>query len=138
MGKKKKNIDRTKYGDYSSGALSYEENKAHIFIYTIVSVFVLLFIVYSIANGRIALPKRHGFLYFDGMAMYTVIGALIFMVIGFYLPVIEFYLCRRNFHKRNLIRKRFMRIKKWNRIWAWTLFILSMLIGIFYDQISRV
>jgi len=136
MGKKKKNIDRTKYGDYSSQALSYEENKVHILINTVVSVFVLVYIVYSITNGRIAIPKRHGALYFDGIAMYTVIGALIFMVIGFYLPVIEFYLCRRNFHKRNLIRKRFLRIKKWNRIWTWTLFVLSVVFGILFDHIE--
>jgi hypothetical protein len=138
MSKKKKNLNRTKYGDYSVGALSADGIKVHVFIYSVVSLFVLSFITFSITNGRIWLPKRHGALYFDGTAMYTVIASLILMVIGFYLPVIEFYSCKSDFHKSNIIRKRFFMLKKWNKTIAWTLFVLSIVIGILNNNISKV
>lgn len=137
MSKRKKNINRTKYGDYSSGTLNPNGVGIHIFLYSIISFFILLYSAISIFHGKMWIPKRHGGLYVDGIAMYTMITSLIMMVIRFYLPVMEYYVSKSQFHNRNRIRKRIFKMKKRSVTIAWTLFILSIIIGVLNNNLSK-
>jgi hypothetical protein len=135
---KKKNINRKIFGDYSSKILDYERSKFHLLLYGLISLIIIFYIVYSIVNGEIALPRRFGStIYMDGIATYTIFFSLILMILGFYLPVLEFYSRRNNFHKRNLIGKKYFKYKKWTKYLAWTLFILSIIIGLLNHNISN-
>ncbi len=137
MRKKKKNINRTRYGDYSSNSLNYEEKKVHNLIYGLVSLITISYITYSGMNGQATLPFHSGNMYLNGIAMYTLFGSLTFMIIGFFLPVFEFYARRKNFHVRNLISKQFFSFKKWTKVLSWSLFILSIVIGLLNDNMTK-
>jgi hypothetical protein len=133
-----KNKNRTKYGDYSSNVLDYEGNKFHILLYGLLSLLIIFYIIYSSINGKIALPRRFGkIIYMDGIAMYTIFTSLMLMILGFYLPVIEFYARKKDFHKKNQISKRFFKYKKWTKILAWALFVLSIIIGLLNHNITK-
>ncbi len=136
--RKKKNVDRTKYGDYSSKVLDYDGVKVHVAIYGLVSILIMTYLVYSLINGRIALPRRFGdTLYLNGFAMYILFLSLLLLIYRFWLPVIEFYKRKNDFYKRNMISKRFLKYKKWTKISAWTFFILSLIIGIINHNMTK-
>ena len=134
---RKKNIDRTKYGDYSVKALDYDGVKVHTMIYGLVSILILIFLVYSFVNGKIILPHRRHPLYLSGFAMYVLFLSFLFLIFRFWLPVIEYYKRKNDFYQRNTISKRYFFYKKWTKISAWTFFILSLVIGIVNHNITK-
>jgi len=137
--KKKKNVDRTKYGDYSANAMDYDGVKAHTAIYGLLSIFIIVYLIYSTANGRIALPSRFGhILYLDGFAMWVFFLSLLLLIFRFCLPVIEYYKRKNDFYKRNIISKRFFYYKKWTKILIWTFCIMSLIIGLVNNNMTKI
>lgn len=136
--KKKKNTDRTKHGDYSSKVLDSDGMKVHVALYGFVSFLIMIYVTYSWVNGQIALPRRFGkTLYLNGFAMHVLFLSLNLLILIFWLPVIEYYKRRKDFHKRNLVSKRFLKYKKRTKVLAWSCFILSLVMGAIEHNIAK-
>jgi len=125
--RKKKNIDRTKYGDYTDSSLNSDDVGIHKFIYGLISLFIFIYCLIGLINGEFTFSSRRSnhVMHLTGIPMVIFILAFLLLTIGFFIPVLEYKNRKHNFHNRNQISKRFRKIKKWIKYLTWTCFILS-------------